>query len=384
MRLLFVSHSFPPTGRLLANVGGMQRVATELHAAMGARPDVILRSILLRTSWRWTHVRTLPFLARAYLQIRDLARRESIDAVLFSSMVTATLAVPLRRLLAEHGIASAAILHGRDVTLPVPPYQWLIPHVFRSLDAALPVSRATGAQALDRGLALDKLHVVPNGVDTARFSPPDDRSAARRTLTDALGDSARPLPEDALLLCSVGRQVERKGFAWFIDHVMPHLPETVHYWLAGDGPEADTIDTTIARDGLANRVRRLGRVTEEELELLYRGADLFVMPNRPVPGDMEGFGVVMLEAGLCGLPTVAARLEGIQDVITEGINGHLVESGDAQGFIDAILRYHDAPDRLRTASARACRHTVDTFSWRAVANRYVEVLRGVKSQAGQG
>ncbi|NBB86336.1 MAG: glycosyltransferase [Bacteroidetes bacterium] len=360
----------------------MQRVATELHAALEAHPDVTLRSVLLRTSWRWTHLRTLPFLIRAYLEISKLSRREAIDAVLFSSMVTASLTVPLRRLLAERGIASAAILHGRDVTLPVPPYQWFVPHVFRSLDAALPVSRATGAQAMDRGLAPDKLHVVPNGVDTARFSPPGDRDAARRTLTNALGDPAQPLPEDALLLCSVGRQVERKGFAWFIDHVMPRLPETVHYWLAGDGPEAITIDAAIARNDLAGRVRRLGRVTEEELELLYRGADLFVMPNRPVPGDMEGFGVVMLEAGLCGLPTVAARLEGIQDVITEGVNGHLIESGDAQSFADAILRYHDAPDRLRATSARASRHTVDTFSWRAVADRYVEVLQEVKSQVG--
>jgi phosphatidylinositol alpha-1,6-mannosyltransferase len=382
VRLLFVSHSFPPPGRPLANVGGMQRVATELHAALQAHPDVILRSVLLRTSWRWTHLRTLPFLIRAYLEIGNLARRETVDAVLFSSMVAGALSVPLRRLLAERGIASAAILHGRDVTLPVPPYQWFVPHVFRSLDAALPVSRATGAQAMDRGLAPRKLHVVPNGVDTARFSPPDDRSAARRTLTNALGDSAQPLSEDALLLCSVGRQVERKGFAWFIDHVMPRLPETVHYWLAGDGPEADAIDDAVARNGLTDRVRRLGRVTEKELEFLYRGADLFVMPNRPVPGDMEGFGVVMLEAGLCGLPTVAARLEGIQDVITEGVNGHLIESGDAQGFIDAILRYHDTPDRLQSASARAYRHTVDTFSWRAVADRYVEVLQEVKSQVG--
>ncbi len=51
----------------------------------------------------------------------------------------------------------------------------------------------------------------------------------------------------------------------------------------------------------------LGRVSEEALGSLYRGADLFVMPNVPVPGDIEGFGVVMLEAGLCGLPRARPR-----------------------------------------------------------------------------
>ena len=378
MRLLFVSHSFPPPGRPLANVGGMQRVATELHAALEHHPEVELSSILLRTSWQWTHLRTLPFLVRTYFGMRDRVRRDAVDVVLFSSMVTASLAVPLRRLLDDHDVTAAAILHGRDVTLPVLPYQWFVPYVFRALDAALPVSHATGAQAQERGLAPDKLHVVSNGVDPSRFAPPDEPEAARTRLASIFGDGALPsTPDEGLLLCSVGRQVERKGFAWFVEHAMPLLPETVHYWLAGDGPEAEAIDAAITRHGLHRRVRRLGRVTEDQLEALYRGADLFIMPNRPTPGDMEGFGVVMLEAGLCGLPTVAARLEGIRDVITEGVNGHLVESGDARAFADAILRYHDAPARLRAASARTHRHTVDTFSWSTVADRYVQVLRSM-------
>ena len=73
----------------------------------------------------------------------------------------------------------------------------------------------------------------------------------------------------------------------------------------------------VGRHGLAERVRILGRVGEELLATLYSGADLFVMPNIPVPGDMEGFGVVMLEAGLNGLPVLAA------DDLLELLDGHL-------------------------------------------------------------
>ena len=121
---------------------------------------------------------------------------------------------------------------------------------------------------------------------------------------------------------------------------MPQLPENVHYWLAGNGPETPNIQQTINKNNLNNRVRLLGRVSDEHLSLLYRGSDLFMMPNIPVAGTMEGFGVVMLEAGMGGQPIIASRLEGIQDVITEGQNGHYVESGDADGFVNAVMKYH--------------------------------------------
>ena len=99
------------------------------------------------------------------------------------------------------------------------------------------------------------------------------------------------------------------------------------------------------------------------------------MPNVPVPGDMEGFGVVMLEAGFCGLPTVAARLEGIQDAIRDGENGTLLPSGNAPAFAQEILRYHQDRATLAAASVRAARYTAETFSWDAVAGQYVKLFQ---------
>lgn len=377
LRILFVSHSLPPAGRPLDNVGGMQRVATKLHEALAAHEAVDLSSILLRSTWRWIHVRTVPFLAKAGWKLRRAAQADAVDVVLFSSMVTATLALPLRRVFEAHGVTTAAIVHGLDVTMPFKPYQWLVPRVFDALDAVLPVSRATGRACLERGVTRDKLHVVPNGIDRERFPPLNDRTTMRRELLEALGTTSHSLPDDALLLCSVGRQVERKGFAWFTEHVMPHLPEGVHYWLAGDGPQSDKIRATVNRHRLNGRVRLLGRVSERNLVRLYRGADLFIMPNVPVEGDMEGFGIVMLEAALCGCPTIASRLEGIRDVITEGVNGHLVPPQRPQAFIDAVQHYYEHPETLETSSERAVRHVADTFGWTAVADRYVNTLKQI-------
>ncbi|QXD13710.1 glycosyltransferase family 4 protein [Rhodocaloribacter litoris] len=375
LRLLYVSHSFPPAGRPLANLGGMQRVATELFEALRRRPDLKLSAHLLQSSWTMHWLRGPAYMIRGHRHIRRLIQQRAIDAILFSSIVTPALMWLPKKLLRESGIITAAIVHGRDVTTPIAPYQHAVRRAFDVLDAVLPVSRASAGVCRERGVPDEKLHVIPNGINLKRFRPLADRETMRRELVRTFGPLHVP-PDDGLLLCSVGRQVPRKGFAWFVEHVMPLLPEDVHYWLAGDGPEADNIRAAVARRGLEHRVRLLGRVSEKELETLYRGADLFIMPNVPMPNDLEGFGVVMLEAALGGgLPTIAARLEGIRDVISEGVNGHLIESGDAWGFSEAVMAYYHNRPALEAASHRAAAFTAENFCWSAIAERHVTTLR---------
>jgi len=381
MRVLYVSHSLPPENRPMANVGGMQRVSLKLHEALqarsGERTAFKYEPLLLRSTWRWVHVKTPLFLARAAWRIAQAVRRDEVDVVLFSSMVTAPLSVPLRGLLRRHGVKTAAIAHGLDVTMSFAPYQWFVPSVFDALDAVLPVSRATKQACRDRGARPERLQVVPNGIDTERFRLPPDIHTARDTLGTALGTSVPAAPPDALLLCSVGRHVKRKGFHWFVEFVMPRLPDNVHYWIAGNGPHTDAVQRVIDRKGLHPRVQMLGRVSEENLAHLYRGADLFVMPNVPVAGDMEGFGVVLLEAAQCGTPAIASRLEGIQDVVSEGENGHLVEPESSQAFVNAIRMYYEDPGRLGPMSYRAAEYTTTHFGWSAVADAYLNVLRNL-------
>jgi len=375
LRVLYVSHSFPRRGDPLSNVGGMQRVATGLHAALAARADVHLSSLVLETSWEATPYRMPGYMAGLLRSIPRLVRDERIDVVLFSSMVTASTAVAVGGAVARSGALLAAIPVGRDVTLPTAPFQWLVPRIFRALDLVFPISRATGEECLVRGLDPARMHVVPCGVDTESFAPPVDRAAARRELLAAIGESAGTIRDDALILVSVGRHQERKGFQWFADEVMPRLPANVLYLVTGEGPMTPAIQAAIDRHGLGGRARLLGKVPEPMLRTLYRGGDLFIMPNVHVPGDIEGFGVVMLEAGLCGMPVLAADLEGISDVIREGENGHLLPSRDAAAFAGAILRYRGDRAALAATSRAAAQYTARAFSWTGVAERFVEVFR---------
>lgn len=361
----------------MSNVGGMQRVATELHRALESRDDVAMRALALRSSWIWVHVKAVPFLISLMFRLRFEAAAHRADAILFTSMTSALPLLIAGPALKRQGVVLAAIAHGLDVTDPNPIYQKAIRQLCKLLDAIMPVSRATGEELVARGFPRERVHVVPNAIELERF---EGVAASRVASPRATIAGTPPLPEDAFLLVAVGRQVRRKGFVWFIEQVMPRLPERVLFWLAGDGPERRKIETAIVRAGLERRVRCLGTIAESDLVELYRKGQVFIMPNVVVPGDMEGFGIVMLEAGACGLPTLAADLEGIAEVIEEGTNGWLVPSEDANAFVEQIERLLDDPDGLGEASARTARYVSTTFRWEQTAERYLHALRNTTQQ----
>ncbi len=384
MRLLYVTHSLPLPGRPESNVGGMQRLASGLRGALAAHPRVRLHELVLETAWEDTHRRMPGFLLRLLRELPRTVEREGIEAVLFTSTVTASVLTLAGGRVRRAGAVSSLIPNGLDVTLPSAPVQWLVRRFLPRFDVLFPLSRATAAECAARGVDPGRMRIVPPGIDPAEFTPPGDRGAAQAEMLAGLGLAGK-VEDGALLLCSVGRHQERKGFAWFADAVMPRLPADVHFLLAGEGPTTPAIREAAARRGLGGRVHLLGRVSEDDLRRLYRGADLFVMPNVPVPGDMEGFGIVQTEAGLSGMPVLGSALEGILDVVEEGENGHLLPSGDADAFVAAVLRYRDDRDALAALSARSVRSVASRFAWTAVAERYVSALEEVAARrAGPG
>lgn len=286
-------------------------------------------------------------------------------------MVTATLAVLLQKRFKKSGIPLCAIVHGLDVTTTFAPYQWLVRKTLSALDAVYPVSSATAAACISRGATPEKVTVLPNGISEDRFQSTLDREAAREGLAELL---AMPMLDDIHVISSVGRQVKRKGFDWFILNVLPNLDDHVHYVLAGDGPMSEEITRAAVEASVADRVHILGRVPEEVLQTVYAASDLYIMPNIHVPGDMEGFGVVMLEAGLSSLPVVAADLEGISDVIEQDKNGILINSGDTEGFIEAISGLLVDRQRLARLAASSRDTVVRKFNWDSVADLFVTNL----------
>jgi phosphatidylinositol alpha-1,6-mannosyltransferase len=374
MRILYISHSHPQPAMPLDNMGGMQRVSHQLVDALDARADVQVDRRILDASWSEIVSGTARFIASLFARLPVIVHETKPDVILFSSMVTASLAVPLR---GRIGIPMVTINHGQDVTLPNPLYQWFVPKVFRALDGVISVSQATREACIQRGMDPGKGVALPNGFEPSAHADLPAYEVARRQLAQRLETDLT----GKHVLLSVGRLVKRKGHAWFVGHVMAKLDSETVYVVVGEGPERPAIEAAAAHAGVSDRVWLMGRQGDSLLRTAYAAADLFVMPNVPVPGDMEGFGVVLLEANAAGLPAVAADLEGIRDVIENGHNGWKVPAADVEAWVEAVMR--SLARNRESAGIRARSHVLEHFAWPHVAGRYVDYLRAVASKGAR-
>lgn len=368
MTVLYISHLHPPKGKPLKNLGGMQNVSMQLVKSLRQREDVEVYTIIHQASWRFIGLKTLFFLFTLLWKIPAGIRKYQPDVILFSSMVTAGI---LPFLVKKPGVPCATINHGQDVTLPVRIYQWYLPKVFRQLDGVISVSEATRQACISRGMPPEKGVALPNGIDTDVVEEMSSKKQAREQIENLFNISLK----DRFLLLSVGRQVKRKGHAWFIENVMGKLDSDILFLIIGDGPEHARIIEARDKSAMKERIIIAGKQPDSVLNFAYSAADLFIMPNIPVAGDMEGFGIVLLEANRVGVPAVAADLEGIKDVIEQGVNGYRVPSGDAREFanrIDETLQ-----NELPELSVKAKDYVLDSFSWNSVVEKYVTFLKSL-------
>ena len=370
MKIIYVSHLHPSAEDALDNLGGTQTVSLQILRALQQHPDVIVHPILLKSSAPWVAVDTAVFLAKLYRTLPQIVEAEKADLVFFISMVTASTAFLRRRSIK---VPMVTLNHGHDVIWKFWPYQQLVPKIFESLDGVVSVSEATRQASLARGLTPEKSAVLPNGI-VIDLQRPYDKSASRAWIEQEFG---LELTGKSLLL-SVGRLVKRKGQAWFMTEVLPQIRSNVVCLMIGAGSEAEVLQQIQQQLPCGDRVILAGKVSAQALQHAYDAADLFVMPNIPVSGDMEGFGVVILEANEARTPAVASALEGIQDVICSGVNGYTVAPLNAQQFVSTIDRTLESD--LAALSGFSYQHVIQHHQWQAIGDKYVQVFQQVVNQ----
>lgn len=349
MKVLFISRAFPPV------IGGIEQQNQSIAQALGAhcKTGVIANR----------HGKKLLPLFLPYATIRALLVLRRYDIVLLGDGVLAIIGAVIK-LFSRKPVA--CIMHGLDLTYASRVYQALwVGRFLPGLDRLIAVGNATISEGTGRGIPARKFTFIPNGVELTASIEHCQRQALEHRLS-------HPVPGRMLL--TLGRLVRRKGVAWFIENVLPGLDPDLTYVVAGNGPERDNIAATVERLQLQNRVVMTGAVSNRDREQLFACADLFVQPNIPVADDMEGFGLVVLEAAERGLPVVAARIEGLQDAISEGENGFLLEAGNADAWQHQITDLLNDPDRLQQAGRHARTYTQQNYAWALIASRYRAVL----------
>jgi len=218
-----------------------------------------------------------------------------------------------------------------------------------------------------------RLRVVHPGTDPTHFRPGVDPRAVRERFG---------LPDGGTRwLVTVARLQRHKG----MDTVIQALPAIlarapdVRYAVAGAGPDRERLEKLTHKLGLADRVRFLGGVTDEDLPALYNLASVYVGASRRSERlGVEGFGIALVEASACGLPVVAGNSGGIPDAVRDGETGFLVPPEDPAAFAEAISRVL-ADASLAQRMGDSGRRAVEThFNW----DRAVRDLRAIEAEVG--
>jgi phosphatidylinositol alpha-1,6-mannosyltransferase len=217
--------------------------------------------------------------------------------------------------------------------------------------------------------ALIKMDVKPAsitliypGVDVTRFHPGLECADLRRSagVTDA-----------GKLILSVGRLSRRKGF----DQVIQALPALIQagldiqYVLIGIGEDYDYLFDLALKHGVTERVHLLGHVSADDLPRWYNACDVFIMPNREINGDTEGFGMVFIEAAACGKPAIAGQAGGTGAAVVDGVTGYRVDGTDTVAVTIALQRILENTQYAQQIGNRALTRAIKRFDWSIVAEK---------------
>jgi phosphatidyl-myo-inositol dimannoside synthase len=379
-KILLITRNLPPLR------GGMERLNRHMAEALAEWSDLTVIGPAGCRDFLPSHIETieltvrpLPIFLLQVLRASWIHSAQPIDIVLGGSGLTVFgVKIAARRA----GARSVAYVHGLDLVASHPLYRALWMPALRRLDHALANSANTAGIASRKGVARGRLTVIHPGV-----SLPHESGAAGIDFRCQYQLNQRPI------LLSVGRMTLRKGLPEFVRHALPLIrrrhPDVLLVVIGDEAPDALTGAGSGRRRELQNLAAELGMTenllipgpcADETLSSAYFAADVHVFPVREVSGDVEGFGMVAIEAAAHGLPTVAFATGGVPDAVHSGRSGYLIQPGDYTGFAERVCEIlragREAP--LRTSA----RETAAAFSWEHFAQRLRESLLSIQGNPG--
>ena len=361
MRTLVITNDFPP------RAGGIQAFVHSLASRLPADEVVVYAS-----SWKGAgafdaaqafpvvrHASSLLLPTPAVLRrARDIAAAEGCDRVWFGA--AAPLGLLARGLDLSRSVAST---HGHEVGWALlPGARQVLGRIGRDVDVVTYLGEYTRARLAP---VVPRLERLPSGVDTSVFFPGSGGAEVRAR--HGLGD--RPV-----VVC-VSRLVPRKGQDVLIQ-AMPQIRRRVPdaaLLIVGGGPYLQKLQAMASKDVVIT-----GSVPWQELPAHYDAGDVFAMPCRTRRGglEVEGLGIVFLEASATGLPVVAGRSGGSPDAVLEGESGYVVDGRSVSAVADAVAGLLEDPARAKAMGAAGRAWVEREWRWDVLAGRLRQILAG--------
>jgi glycosyltransferase involved in cell wall biosynthesis len=372
MRILLVSYEYPPVGAGAAAAGGAIAkaliqlghrvvVLTGRFKGLPARCEdqgIIIHRVpsLRRRMDRSDVVEMASFLAAGLVVFPTIVRTHRVEgAIVFFSMPCGPIGLLGRWVCRVPYIIS---LRGGDVPGAEPSLNFL--HRFLSpirravLKSSIAiVANSDGLRKMAETADPFPVQVIPNGVDTEFFIPAQ----------------SKPTPNERVLrILFVGRFQQQKNLPFLFRQVAQLPTATFELHLVGDGPERQRLEELARELGIASAIGWHGWMSPAALPQIYQSADCLVNPSL-----YEGMPNVVLEAMACGLPVIASRVPGNEELVLDGDTGFLFDLREPAALVSALARLRDASLRRRMGTSARDR-AANFRSWTNVARRYAELF----------
>ncbi len=266
---------------------------------------------------------------RYFGRLLSMALKMRPDVILCGvAFPTAIIAGMVGRLLQ---IPIVVITHSEDLTIRGQVNKRLLRWALNSSQAVFALG-AYGRHQLELlGVTRPPIEMAPPGIDPEPF----------------LQTNQAAQPAEGFTLLTVARLIRRKGQDMVI-RTLPRLSETIpgiRYVVVGSGPDEQALRSLAADLGVAERVQFLGTIPDEQLPAAYQACDLFVMLSRPSDDEqeLEGFGIVFLEAGAAGKPVLGGRTGGVAGAVREGVTGYLIDPLDSDELTRRVEEFASQP-----------------------------------------
>jgi phosphatidylinositol alpha-1,6-mannosyltransferase len=301
-------------------------------------------------------------------RMRTLIKRHNADTVWFGAAAPLALMAPMARDAGAGRVVAST--HGHEVgwsMLPVA--RTALRRIGTGTDVVTYVSQYTRGRFASAFGADAALEHLPPGVDTDRFAP-DEIARAELRARYRLGE--RPV-----VVC-VSRLVPRKGQDMLI-RAMPAIRQRVPgtaLVIVGGGPYLTSLRRLAHSFGVAEHVVFTEAVPGDELPAHHALADVFAMPcrTRGAGLDVEGFGIVFLEASATGVPVVAGASGGAPETVRDGETGVVVDGSDVGAIAASVSDLLADPERAARMGQAGRRWVLDNWQWSAKAQRLAELL----------
>lgn len=301
--------------------------------------------------------------------VQRVAKESNVQVVCFGAAAPlALLAKGLRRVGVRRIVA---ITHGHEVWwAKVFPFSIAMRRIGNAVDCLTYLGDFTKreiSQSLSAQARSSMVQLAP-GIDVNHFSPQGGLSSLRSTLG----------LDGKKVVVSVGRLVKRKGQDRLIE-ALPLIRRAIpnaHLLLVGQGSYGDYLKKLAQRRGVTDAVTFVGRVRFADLPKYFCAGDVFAMPSRSrfAGLEVEGLGIVYLEASSCGLAVVAGNSGGAPDAVIEGKTGTVVDGNDLQEIAHAIVELLADPVTAKEMGAHGREWALSKWSWGSWSERFAEIL----------